>query len=245
MSAPYRPGQQWPDNRPQRPDRPPPIQFRQEEPPQAPNKGLPWALRIAGLVAVAVVSGLIWYAINNDGQATPTNTGGESGTQQPQGKYRFTAHEDMSEPERDNNCARHAYGEIKEFLEDTKCDHLTRQLFVTELDDGRTVYTSVSVVVMRSENDASELRKRTDEDGSGNVNDVVRDDIVKIGGLEHLSGRDGYKSSQSRSEVIIVESDFAPKDRGDNKKADENVLDDVCEDALRLADVMEAATGSG
>jgi hypothetical protein len=202
-------------------------------------------MRIAGLVAVAVVSGLVWSYIINDDKATPTTAGQESTTQDPAGRYTFTAHEDMPRPEKDTNCAKHAYGDIKEFLEETSCDHLTRQLFVTEVKGGRTVYTSVSVVVMRSEAEAEELRGETDKDGSGNINDVVREDMVKIPGLKNLSGGNGYKAKQTGSEVIIVESAFAPKDKSSDKKADEDVLDGVCGDALLLAPKMDAESGSG
>ena len=241
MSAPYRPGQQWPDNRPQRPDRPPPIQFRQEEPsPPPPNKALQWALRAAGLVAIAVVSGLVWYYITNDTSATPTTGADDSTTQQPAGRYEFTAHEDMPNPDRTTECAKHAYDATKGFLADHPCDHVSRQLFVTTVDGGRTVYTSVSVVVMHDAKTADKLRRLTDTDGKGNINDVVRDHVVKIDGLTTLGGSDGYKSKQTGREVVIVESDFAPKDKSDDKKADQRQLDDISDDALRLSVKVDA-----
>jgi hypothetical protein len=245
VSAPYRPGQQWPDNRPQRPERPPPIQFRQEEPPPAPNRALQWTLRIAGLVAVAVVSGLAWYYVTNDDNTTTQPTGQETTTPRTTGKYDFTPHEEMPSPNTDRDCAKHAYNRVKRFLQDTPCDHLSRQLFVMRTDDGRTVYTSVSVVIMPTEDEARDLRDLTDKDGSGNISDVVRDGLVKIPGLEHLSGGNGYKAKQTKREVIIVESAFAPKDKGDSKKADEKILDDVSDDALRLAAEIDGVSGSG
>ncbi len=246
VSAPYRPGQpQWPDNRQQRPDRPPPIQFRQEDPPPRPgNKALAWVLRGAGLVAIAVISGLVWYYITND-DTTPDNTAGDGGGgTQTEGVYDFTPHK-MPRAETQYSCPEHAYGDIQRFLESTKCERLDRQLFTTKID-GRTVYTSVSVVTMASEDDAAALRKLANEDGSGNVSDVVRDGVVDIGGLDRLSGGEGYASNQRGREVIIVESDFAPKDKPkkENEKADEKeILDPVCEDALRLG--PEIATGQG
>jgi hypothetical protein len=202
-------------------------------------------MRIAGLVAVAVVSGLVWSYIIDDDKAAPSNAGQESTTQDAGGRYTFTPHEEMPQPEKDDDCAKHAYRDIKAFLQETPCDHLTRQLFVTRLDDGRTVYTSVSLVVMRSEEDAEELRGETDKDGSGNINDVVREGMVKIPGLANLSGGNGYKAKQAGREVTIVESAFAPKDKGSDKKADEKELDAVCEDALRLVQKMDPEAGSG
>lgn len=245
VSAPYRPGQpQWPDNRPQRPERPPPIQFRQEDPPPRPgNPALTWALRAAGLVAVAVISGLVWYYITND---APSDTAGDDGgIQQTEGVYDFAPHSKMPRAETQYTCPEHAYGDIQKFLQTTQCDRLTRQLFVTKVK-GRTVYTSVSVVTMADEADAGELRELANKDGSGNVSDVVRDGVVKIDGLDRLSGGEGYASNQNGREVIIVEADFAPKDKPDkdHEKSDEKkILDPVCEDALRLGPQIAGGQG--
>jgi hypothetical protein len=194
-------------------------------------------------VAIAVVSGLVWHYITNDTAKPPTNTGGGTTTQEPGGRYKFTPHEKMPRPNTVTDCAAHAYNDIQTFLKNTECDHLTRQLFVTEVD-GRTIYTSVSVVTMQSEADAEELRNLTDKDGSGNVNDVVRDGLVKIEGLNSLSRADGYKSKQSGQDVIIVESDYDPKDATD-KHADEATLDKVSEDALRLSAQVNKTDGAG
>jgi hypothetical protein len=246
VSAPYRPGQpQWPDNRPQRPERPPPIQFRQEDPPprQPGNKALAWVLRGAGLVAVAVISGLVWYHVTNE-EPPDTKADDGGGTQQTEGVYEFTPHK-MPRAETQYTCPEHAYGEIQRFLQNTQCERLDRQLFTTEVD-GRTVYTSVSVVTMASEADAAALRKLANEDGSGNVSDVVRDGVVEIDGLDRLSGGEGYASNQRGREVIIVESDFAPADKPaeeDQETAEKEILDPVCEDALRKG--PEIATGQG
>jgi hypothetical protein len=246
VSAPYRPGQpQWPDNRPQRPDRPPPIQFQQDNmPPPPPNKTLQWAMRICGLVVIAVVSGLVWYYITNDDTSNQGTGSEESTAPQPQGVYQFTPHEDMPEPNTATNCAEHSYSDIKGFFEETPCAHLTRQLFVTKVGD-RTVYTSVSVVIMPDEEKANELRQFTDKEGSGNVSDVVRDRLVKIQGLDRLSKSGGYASKQSGRDVIIIEADFAPKDRSGDKDADEDVLDEVCDDALRMAVQLDKGAGTG
>jgi hypothetical protein len=201
-------------------------------------------MRAAGLVVIAVVSGLIWFYITNDTSSTPTNTGNENTQEDPGGRYTFTPHKGTPSPDRVTDCAKHAYGDISTFLANTPCDHLTRQLFVTKVDD-RTIYTSVSVVVMPTEEDAAALRDATDKDGSGNISDVVRDGVVKISGIDRLSTRDGYKSKQSGREVIIVESDFAKKDKTNDKDADEDILDPVCEDAIRLAAKMDSESGAG
>jgi hypothetical protein len=211
-------------------------------PPPPPNKTMRWALRAAGLVAVAVVSGLVWFYVVDDSTSTPTNGADQSSTQEPEGVYPFKAYESMPERDRVTECAAHAYGDTQGFLKTNKCDHLSRQLFVTHVGE-RTVYASVSVIVMRDADTADQLRQLTDLDGRGNVNDVLRDGLVTIDGLKTLGGHGGYKSRQTGKEVVIIEADFAPKDKSNNK--DDPVLDEVCEDALRLAAKVDSGSGSG
>lgn len=244
MSAPYPPGQpQWPGNHPQRPDRPPPIQFRPEDPEPPRNKALEWSLRIAGLVAVAVISGLVWWYIQNDEPpAASSNDGGSSS--ESEGQYKLDPHEDVPTPKVDSTCPEHAYEDIREFLQSTPCDRLTRALYVTEVPDGRTVYVSVSVVRMADEAAAGQLRDLTDNDGTGNINDLVREGVVTIDGLKSLSRNDGYASTHQGRDVVIVEADFDPKAaKGADKKKDENLLDEVCTDALRKASEISGDAG--
>jgi hypothetical protein len=201
-------------------------------------------MRALGLVAIAVVSGLVWFYITNDSSSTSSGNPGETTPQQPAGAYEFARYEKMPKPDRVENCAEHAYGkQVPAFLANTPCDHLTRQLYVTKVD-GRTVYTSVSVVTMKNKAQAAALRDLTDKDGTGNINDVVRDKVVTIDGLKGLSSHDGYAAQQSVRDVIVVESDFAPKDKSSDKQADEDILDKVSTDALRLgADLDSSGTG--
>lgn len=238
VSAPYHPGQApWPDHQSQRPDRSPPIQFHTED--QAPrgNPALAWTLRIVGLVAVAVISGVVWWYIQNeDLGGSPTGYGGGT-EQQSSGKYDFTAEVDQARE--DDACADHAYGETQRFLQDHQCARLTRSVFTTTID-GRTIYASVSVVEMADEDSARALRELTDTDGSGNVNDLVREGLVKVDGLDQLSGNDGYDSAQEGTRVTIVEADYDPAADKDGTEAE---LDDVCTDAIRLGAEMVAGSG--
>lgn len=221
MSAPHPPGQ------PHWPQRPPPRR----------TSALEWTLRIAGLVAVAVVSGLVWAAVQSD---PPSSAPDDAPDEVVEGTYDFTVLAQLRSPRLDSTCAEHSYGKTQEFFEETECDQLTRSVFTTSLKDGRAVYTSVAVVRMPTEEDAAALRKLTDDDGTGNVKDLLNEGIVTIEGLAKLNGG-GYKSTQLGREVVIVESDFAP-DVADRE--DENALDTLCEDGLRLgAEITEGAAG--
>lgn len=238
VSAPYHPGQSpWPDHRPQRPDRPPPIQFRPDDQVPRGNPVLAWTLRILGLIAVAVISGVVWWYIQKENPDPPAGYSSGETQQQSQGVFDFTAR--IDEPRVDDSCAEHAYGQIQQFLQNEPCEKLTRGIFTTTVE-GRTVYTSVSVVQMADEEAAGELRDLTDTDGTGNVNDLVREGEVTIEDLETLSGGGGYDSAQQRNEVVIVESDYDPA-KADGGSEDE--LEEVCTDAIRLGGDMVAQTG--
>ncbi|GAB3455672.1 hypothetical protein [Actinophytocola sediminis] len=238
MSAPYRPGQApWPENQPQRPDRPPPIQFHDGPPAGGGNPALDWTLRIIGLVAVAVVSGFLWWFLNNESPADETTGLGGGPTTPPTttGEFDFTLM--IDKPIVDKDCPEHAYGQIKKFLAESDCARLVRAIYTADVD-GRTVLTSVSVVEMAKESQAAELRELTDTDNTGNVNDLVREGEVPVEGLKTLSAGGGYDSEQNGKEVVIVESDYDPSAAAGGS-SDE--LDKVCADALRLAVEMDAA----
>ncbi len=192
-----------------------------------------WSLRGLGLLAVAVLSGFIWWYVHGESPRPSTVPG--TSTAPPSGQFAFTPAEQASEPRRDSSCAEHAYGQIKTFFQTTACDQLTRALYTTTAPDGRKVYTNLSVVRMRTADDAAKLRELTDKDGTGNVNDLVREKIVKLPPLTSLSAGAGYKAVQQDRNVIVVESDFDPSVKRGDKKADETVLDAISEDVIRLA----------
>jgi hypothetical protein len=248
VSAPYRPGQApWPENQPQRPDRPPPIRFHEEPPASGRSSGLDWTLRIIGLVAVAVVSGFLWWFLNNEPPADDNTVSGGGPTSEPPpnaGEFEFALAE-IDEPIVDESCSDHAYGQIKDFLSETPCEQLIRAIYSTEIEDEqgggtRTVYTSVSVVEMAEESTAEELRELTDTENTGNVSDLIREGEVRVPGLETLSKGGGYDSSQDGTSVIIVEADYDP---AASENGTEDELDNVCGDALRLSKDMIAEVG--
>lgn len=240
MSAPYRPGRPpWPENQQHRPDRPPPIQFHEEQAAGG-TSALDWTLRILGLVAVAVISGFLWWFLNNE-EPTGSSTGyGPNTSTQPtttDGEFEFVMETDG--PIVDESCSQHSYGQIQKFLTDTPCEQLIRAVYSTEIE-GRKVFTSVSVVEMAEETEAKELRDLTDTDNTGNVSDLVREGEVRVDGLKTLSGGGGYDSAQHGTDVIIVESDYDPSADEDGS---EDELDRVCSDALRLSSEMVDRAG--
>ncbi|WP_018685958.1 hypothetical protein [Actinokineospora enzanensis] len=252
MSDPHRPGAPWPPeqyNRSgetewiprvqggRRPDEP--FQFQDETPPAAGNPALTWALRIAGLVAVAVISGLVyWYIADDKGPDKHTADPGPT-TQAQAGRFVFTAHPDMPRPQVDNDCAKNSYANSKvaKFFGNSPCVNLTRQLFTTEVE-GKKIYTSVSVVKMPDTDAAGDLQALTKKDGTGNVDDPIKAKLVKVDGLPSL-GKGGFQSALHGAQVVIVESDWAPS--ADRSKTEQEWLKDISADAIRLGDDITGA----
>ncbi|PPK67418.1 hypothetical protein V5P93_005550 [Actinokineospora auranticolor] len=254
MSDPQRPGPPWPPeqyNRAgetewiprvqggRRPDEP--FQFQEETPRPAGNPALTWALRIAGLVAIAVVSGLVfWYVSSSDDTTTAQNPPPVSDTQVPDGQFAFTKHPDLPNPVRDTDCVKNSYNnsKVRTLLTDTRCESMTRALFTTE-DGGHKIYTSVAVVRMANETDAQKLRDLTDGNNTGNVDDVVKAKLVKVEGLNTLANG-GYDSIQDGRDVVIVESDWAPG--GKRTEAEGKRLAKISLDATRLGKTITSGT---
>ncbi|TDP97311.1 hypothetical protein EV186_103275 [Labedaea rhizosphaerae] len=188
---------------------------------------LVWTLRALGLVAVAVISGLVWYYITNDNKPAPSQQADQPAKQ---GKYNFVAAPQLPQPVRDSNCVEHSKGKVQEFLQAHQCHGLTRQLFTVTTADGRTAYASVSSVQMASAQDATALENLTKADGTGNVKDLLLDGKATVPGLTRLDAHGGYASQRVDAKLIIIEADFST----DASDKDEPVLDDICADALRL-----------
>jgi hypothetical protein len=245
VSDPYRPGQ-YPSG-PDQTTRIPPVQPRPGQPrgPRPRQEGQPpaksaadkrreYILKGLGLLLVAVVSGMLWWLIQQ-GRTAPAPDPDATGTQQPAGKFTFARHPEIPKPVRDSNCVEHSYRQVQTFFKGKNCTALIRELYTTTAS-GKKVYTSVSVVEMATPQDAATLKDLTEKEGTGNVSDLVRENKVKVSGLTNLSSG-GFAAKVQDAHVVIVESDF----EGGGKPTDEEVLDEISNDALRLGDEMRAS----
>ncbi|MBP2338434.1 hypothetical protein JOF41_004612 [Saccharothrix coeruleofusca] len=203
--------------------------------PGAPQQGAPRPSRGGllwkglALVGVAVVSGLVWLMLR---PGEERDTAAPTSTPKPAGEFTFTKAPEVPQPVKDSRCAEHAYGQTKEFLTATPCQQLTRGLYTTTTPDGRTAYSSVSVVRMKSEQDATKLKELTARDGTGNVNDLVKDGAVKVEGLRTLANG-GFAAVQRGQDVVIVETDTAR--HGGDEAAHNALMKRISTDAFRLA----------
>jgi hypothetical protein len=196
--------------------------------PPPPQRKTTWVGKALALVGVAVVSGLVWWVLQpsdpvDQPVAQPQKTAGE---------FEFSPVPELPEPVKDSDCAAHATSQTQAFFKTTPCVQLTRAFYTAKLPDGRTVYSSVSVVKMKTAAEAKSLRELTQKDGTGNVKDLVLDKAVSVPPLTTLANG-GYASEQRDQEVVIVESDSPT--RGTDAPAHNKEMKKVSADAIRLA----------
>jgi hypothetical protein len=181
------------------------------------------ALRGAGLVAIAVISGLLWFLIRHD-------SGSDEPTAQPPaqntGQYTFTK---VAGPVRSTDCVAKSYGKTKEFFQDNSCQSLVRALYTTD-SGGAKALVSVVLVGMPDSTKAKALKTLTEEDNTGNVTDLVQDKTFAGTGTPKVSGSDAaYAARVEGANVTIVLGDFYDKHK------DKALIDKIAKDALRLS----------
>ncbi|MFS8101193.1 hypothetical protein LFM09_29125 [Lentzea alba] len=201
---------------------------RQAPPPPPPPRKTTWLGKALALVAVAVVSGFVWWVL----QPTDPVDKPVSQPEKTAGEFEFTSADQLPEPVKDSDCAAHATGQTQAFLKTTPCLQLTRAFYTAKMPDGRTVYSSVSVVKMRTADEARQLRELTQKDGTGNIKDLVLDKVISVPPLTTLANG-GYASEQRDQEVVIVESDSPVK--GADALSHNKEMKKVSADAIRLA----------
>ncbi|MFQ1000711.1 hypothetical protein [Modestobacter sp. SSW1-42] len=126
----------------------------------------------------------------------------------------------------EGSCAGHAYGAVADFLAGTDCTALDRALWSAEVD-GRPAVVSLARVTMPDAALAASLKALADTDGSGNVNDLLREGVRYTDGPTRLSAAQ-YDSSQQNDVVTIVETSYV----GEPGSAE--ALDELAGSALAL-----------
>ncbi|MFF1606809.1 hypothetical protein ACFVYA_03435 [Amycolatopsis sp. NPDC058278] len=180
-------------------------------------------LRGAGLVAIAVVSGLLWFLIRHD--STPDQPVAQPPAQNT-GKFKFTL---VAGPAKTTDCVEKSYGKTKAFFQDTPCQSLVRALYTTE-SGGAKALVSVALVGMPDSAKAKALKALTEQDETGNVTDLVKDKTFADAGTPSVSGTDAaYASKVEGTNTTIVLADFYAKHK------DKDLIESIADDALRLS----------
>lgn len=176
-----------------------------------------------GLVAVAIVSGLVWWLIRHDDVAAANEAATQEQSAPPAGEFQFSA---VSEPVSVSDCVANSYGKIKDWFAEHPCTKLDRTLHVTDVE-GKRALVSVALVTMPDQAQATQLKAITDTDNTGNVNDLVRDGSVQIPGAPNVAQGE-YQSKADGATVTIVEANFF------DGHEDAALLPRIANDAVRL-----------
>jgi hypothetical protein len=178
-------------------------------------------LRGAGLVAIAVVSGLIWFLIRHGSTPDPVA--------QPPSKTSEFDFKLVEGPSKSSDCAAKSYGEAQTYFKSTPCSALSRALYTVQYGDAKAL-VSVSLVSMPQASQAGQLKALTDQDGTGNVTDLVRDHTYRAAGAPSVGGAQAaYESQVTGSDLTIVLTDFFSKHK------DDVLLKRIAKDALQLS----------
>ncbi|HKS48530.1 MAG TPA: hypothetical protein VJT49_26145 [Amycolatopsis sp.] len=178
-----------------------------------------YVLKALGLVVVAVASGVFWWLIRHD-STTPAPV-----AQAPAKEFAFAMAEG---PVVSTNCATNSTGEVKKWFNDHPCQRLARALYNTAYGNSR-VLVSVAVVTNNDPDLAKQLKMLADKDGTGNVNDLVKDGTAHVPGAPKKLSDGKYRSRVNGTQVTIVLSEFF------DQHNDDAVLERVNAEALDLA----------
>jgi hypothetical protein len=176
-------------------------------------------LKGAGLLGIAVVSGLLWWLIRHDVPPAPL-------AQPPAnaGQFQFTVAES---PKVSTDCEKNSYTKTKEFFAENPCTRLSRALYTTT-SGGAKALVSVVLVAMPDATRATALKSLIDRNGTGNVNDLVKDKTANIPGAPALADGE-YASHVTGSEVTIVLAGFF------GGRKDQPLIHKIALDAIRLS----------
>lgn len=163
------------------------------------------------LVALLAVAGWLVLRDPDDGGTAATGTPSGATDQVAEGGPQIGDVQDVEgvsftveAVQVDDTCVGHAYGETETFFATTNCTGLSRALYSAQIDGGAVV-VSVARVRMPDTATARDLRALTDRNGSGNVNDLLREGVTYVGGPAELTSAE-YASAVSGPAVTIVES---------------------------------------
>jgi hypothetical protein len=197
----------------------------------------------AALVVVLVLAGLgVWALTGGTDDAGPGRSAPTSSASAPTTPGAGPAVGDtavvngttftLQTVETDDTCRGHAYDAVAGFFASSDCAALSRSLWSADAG-GQPAVVSLARVTMPDVANAQALRSLADTDGSGNINDLLREDVRYEGGPTKLSAAQ-YASAQQGTTVTIVETSWVGT-AGPSSSA----LDALASSALSLPDVSD------
>ncbi|MGZ4782171.1 MAG: hypothetical protein ACXVYL_09790 [Oryzihumus sp.] len=179
------------------------------------RRGLPvpsWAI-VAGLVAVIAL--LVWAFTGGGGSGAGqgnASAGSSAGAGQaaPAG-FQVRLSDTVTD------CAAHSRGKVKETFRQVPCVKATRSVG-TGTVNGRKVLFVVSRIEMSSSDDAARIKSVLDGDGTGNLNDLLREGRRFAGGPRQMPPS-GYASVQADEIVGVAEAGYLDGSSSDSDPA--------------------------
>lgn len=179
-----------------------------------PRRSVPsWAI-VAGALVVILLA--VW-AFAGGGSSTPSGTAaGKAGSSAAAGAaapYGFQVR--LSDTITD--CAQHSRGKVKASFRGENCVKATRSVG-TGTVKGRKVLFVVSRIEMPSPDAAARIKAVLDGDGTGNINDLLREGRRFAGGPRHMPSS-GYASVQADEIVGVAEAGYLDGTSADSDPA--------------------------
>jgi hypothetical protein len=173
-------------------------------PPPGPDSGrkritlMGWVGRGLILVAISVVSGLIWYAIK------PHHPQQIAGSDQQVTKYPFTP---VARQVSAGDCKSVSTYSVASFFAQHECSQLVRELYTTTLPGGQKVLTSVIVVRMPNVESATKLRSIAAASNTGDVQALKETASSGQQPFPTLQD-DAYETAQKGNVIVIGDSAY-------------------------------------
>jgi hypothetical protein len=135
---------------------------------------------------------------------TPTSAPAGAGSSSPTGGlpagWARRADDDQT------NCTAHSYGQVQVFFARTPCSSVHRSLLTTERD-GRSIVVATNTVTFPSLSQAASYLRLVTSDGTGNVNDLLREGTRYPGSPSKLPAT-AFASRQDGTRVLVAEAGF-------------------------------------
>ena len=104
------------------------------------------------------------------------------------------------------NCTAHSYGQVQIFFARTPCSSVHRSLLSTERD-GRSIVVATNTVTFPSPAQATSYLRLVTSDGTGNINDLLREGARYPGSPSKLPAT-AFASRQDGLRVLVAEAGF-------------------------------------
>jgi hypothetical protein len=182
-----------------------------------------WVAVAALAVIIVIACIVVFLNLSGGGSGTSANpsqpAGATNGPSSPQGApatvtptptptLAVPAGYTVKANDAQSDCAAHAFGQVQTFFRQTPCTQVIRQLDATTLQ-GRPVILSLSNVTMPTPAAAASFKQLVDSDGTGNVNDLLREGVTYAGAPASYPDDNEYASAINGTTVRVVLAAFA------------------------------------